>query len=104
MFDGEKWKGYKAENELFRLNRAVQFENSKQALPQRRLRLLERRGIRSKRVGILYLEQRTSQYIWEGLENLSGNPCTSLGIGQRVVVVFEVKTAAFGHRVELMIG
>ena len=65
---------------------------------------LERRGIRSKRVGILYLEQRTSQYIWEGLENLSGNPCTSLRVGQRVVVIFEVKTAAFCHRVELMIG
>ena len=42
--------------------------------------------------------------IWEGLENLSGNPSASLGIGQRMVVVFEVKTAAFGHRVELMIG
>ena len=38
------------------------------------------------------------------LENLSGNPCTGFRIGQRMVVVFEIKTAPFGHRVELMIG
>lgn len=38
------------------------------------------------------------------LENFSGNPCTGFRIGQRMVVVFEIKTATFGHSVELMIG
>ena len=37
------------------------------------------------------------------LENLSCNPSTGFGIGQCMVVIFEMKPAAFGHCVELMI-
>ena len=36
-------------------------------------------------------------------ENLSCNPSTGFGIGQCMVVIFEMKPAAFGHCVELMI-
>ena len=37
------------------------------------------------------------------LENLSCNPSTGFGIGQCLVVIFEMKPTAFGHCVELMI-